>query len=251
MCMPITRSPKRKDIKYHKKKTSKKPDYPQELIIIPNKDKSFHEKWDSDRDPLNFPHPYRMLLCSIQPNLGKTLWIKNILLRAYPKFKEIFLLHCGEEQTEEYDEIDYFCLKSVPPPTSDIFNPKVKSLLIIEDKNFKYMTKDDLHNLDRAYGFTSTHRNLSIITASQSFFDVPCSVRRMSNVYVIWKNKDLDSMKIIGKRVGLLKEEIWNLIKKYLKDAHDNLWIDATKNSPYPIRKNGYEIIDKGENNIE
>lgn len=225
--------------------------YPDELIIIPNPEKKFHEKWFTGRNMLNFPHPYRILLTSIQPNLGKTLWVKNIIIRANPKFKEIFLLHCGENMQTEYDDIDYTCISKIPPISSNIFNKNVKTLLIIEDKNFKYMSKDDLHRLDRAYGFTSTHRNLSIICCSQSFFDVPCSVRRMSNVYVLWKTKDIDSMKTIGRRCGLRKEELYNLIKKHLKKAYDTLWIDCTKNTPYSIRLNGFTNIDLNENGID
>ncbi len=225
--------------------------YPDELLMIPNPEKKFHEKWYDGRNKVNFPHPYRMLLCSIQPSLGKTLWIKNVVARAYPKFKQIFLLHCGDELQIEYDDIDYICLKKIPPINSKIFNPEVKSLLIIEDKNFKYMTRQDLHRLDRTYGFTSTHRNLSIICASQSFMDVPASVRRMSNVYVLWKTRDLDSMKTIGRRCGLHKEELMALIKKYLNDVHDTLWIDCTKNSPWPMRLNGFKEINMKENGID
>lgn len=227
-----------------KKKTqNKEKEYPNEIIIIENVEKRFHEKWIPNRNILNFPHPYRMLLCSIQPNLGKTLWVKNIIIRARPNFKEIFLLHVGEDIQTEYDDVDYTPINEIPPVNSQIFNPKVKSLLIIEDKNFKYFSKDDLSRLDRAYGYTSTHRNLSIICCSQSFFDVPPAVRRMSNIYVLWKNKDMDSMKTIGRRVGLMKEELYNLIKTHLKKSHDTLWIDSTKDSPYPLRLNGFTNI--------
>ncbi len=225
--------------------------YPNELIIIPNKEKKFHEKWFDGRNMLNFPHPYRMLLCSIQPSLGKTLWVFNVLLRAQPKFKEIFLLHCGEDVQTEYDDIDYTTLTSLPEINSDTFDHQKKSLLIIEDKNFKYMGKDDLHRLDRAYGYTSTHRNLSIICCSQSFFDVPPSVRRMSNIYVLWKTKDIDSMKTIGRRCGLTKEELYRLIRTYLNEIHDTLWIDCTKATPYPLRLNGFDNIDKKEHEID
>lgn len=228
--------PKQTDLK-------KESEYPNELMIIPNPEKKFHEKWFTGRNMLNFPHPYRILMCSIQPNLGKTNVVKNIIVRANPKFKSIFLLHCGENFQTEYDDVDYTCISSIPPINGDLFKPNEKTLLIIEDKNFKYMTKQDLHRLDRAYGFTSTHRNLSIICCSQSFFDVPCSVRRMSNVYVLWKTKDLDSMKTIGRRCGLKKEELYHLIQTYLKDAHDTIWIDCTKQSPYPLRLNGFQAI--------
>ena len=233
------------------KPSNKENQYPNEVIIIPNPEKKFHEKWFKGRNILNFPHPYRMLLCSIQPNLGKTNWVKNILIRAQPKFKEIFLLHCGENLQIEYNDIECTCLSRMPPINSNQLNPKVKTLLIIEDKNFKFLKADDLHRLDRFYGFSSTHRNVSIIYCSQSFFDVPVSVRRMSNIYVLWKTKDLDSMKTIGRRCGLKKEELYRLIMKYLNDVHDTLWIDCTKNTPYPLRLNGFTPINLKENNID
>lgn len=223
--------------------------YPNKLIIVPNPEKKFHESWFDGRNMLNFPHPYRMLLCSIQPNLGKTNIVKNIILRANPRFKEIFLLHCGEDIQTEYDDIEYQCLTRLPDINEDYFDSEKKSLLIMEDKNFKYMSKDDLRKIDRYFGFLSTHRNLSIIVCSQSFFDVPPSVRRMSNIYVLWKTKDLDSMKTIGRRCGLLKEELFYLIKTYLKDVHDTLWLDCSKASPYPIRLNGFQPIKLEENN--
>ncbi len=232
-------------------KTSNKKRLPEKIMVIPNKEKSFHEKWEPNRDKLNFPHPYRMLLCSIQPNLGKTNIVKNILMRAEPRFKVIFLLHCGEDVQTEYDDIEYTIITEVPEMTSDMFDNDTKSLLIIEDKNFKYMSKKDLHRLDRAYGFVSTHRSLSIICCSQSFMDVPCSIRRMSNIYVLWKSKDLDSMKTIGRRCGLLKEELMHLMRTHLKDAHDTLWIDCTKNTPMPIRLNGFqELKVKGDEEL-
>lgn len=230
-------------------KQSNENEYPNELLIIPNKEKSRHEKWYTGRNMLNFPAPYRMLLCSIQPNLGKTNIVKNIILRTKPKFKRIMLLHCGNGVQTEYDDIDYECIDAIPEINSDCFNEDKKTLLIIEDKNFKFFDKDDLHRLDRLYGFTSTHSKslLCIIVCSQSFMDVPPSVRRMSNVYVLWKTKDIDSMKTIGRRVGLLKEELLYLIRKYLKDVHDTLWIDCTKQSPYPLRLNGFTKIESAK----
>ena len=221
--------------------------YPDEIIIIPNSEKKFHESYFEGRNLCNFIHPYRMLLCSLQPNLGKTLWIKNILIRANPKFKQIFLLHCGEDLQTEYDDIDYICLRSIPEINSEIFNPKLKSLMIIEDKNFKYFSKQDLHRLDRHMGFSSTHRNLSIIIASQSYFDVPFSDRRMSSKRAFWKTKDVQCMQTIGRRCGFSKGEIHYLVKTYLKDIHDTLWIDCTKNTKFPVRLNCFTPIPESE----
>lgn len=218
--------------------------YPKKILMIENKEKKFHEKWLAGRDELNFPHPYRLLLASHSPNVGKTLWVKNIVLRADPKFQEIFLLHCGEDETTEYDEIECTKLKELPPVNNTIFNRDVKTLLICEDKNFEYSDKTQRHRLDRWYGYASTHKNVSIICCSQNFFAVPSPIRAMTNVFCLWKTRDLDQMKCIGRRVGLMKEEIQLLMRKYIKDVHDTIWIDCTKNTPMPIRRNGWEAID-------
>lgn len=242
--------PKKRKRKSKKKSTpgkkEKESELPDEFILMENPEKKFHEKWFPKRNKLNFPHPFRMLLTSIQPNLGKTAWIKNILARIRPKFKKIYLLHCGGGSQIEYDKklIDFTILEKLPPINSEVFNPMVKTLLIIEDKNFNYFSKTDLHTIDRYYGFISTHKNLSIICSSQSFFDVPVPIRQMSNIYVLWKNRDLDSMKAIGRKVGLTKDELQFLIKKYLVKIYDTLWIDMTKGSPYPLRKNGFIPIE-------
>ena len=217
--------------------------YVDEIIHIPNPEKKFHESWYKGRNKLNFPSPFRIFLASNQPNMGKTNIIKNIIIRANPKFKKIYLFHIGGKYSKEYDDIDFELLDEIPEPDDDIFDPKIKKLLIIEDKNFKFMTKQDLFRLDRAYGFTSTHRNLNICCACQSFFSCPTSVREMSNVYILWKTRDLDSLKTIGRRVGLKKEEIYELMKQHLKEPRDSLWIDNTFNTPYKLRKNGFEII--------
>lgn len=219
--------------------------FPNKYIHIPNVEKQNYESWVKGRNLLNFPHPYRILLCSNQPGLGKTNIVKNILLRANPPFKKIFLFHCGEDNTREYDEIDYECINELPNPTDEMFETDDKKLLIIEDKNFKYMNKDDIRRLDRLYGFVSTHKYLSIICCAQSFFSVPNAIRHMSNVYFIWKMRDIDSLQTIGRRVGLLKEELLYLMKTYLKKPRDNLCLDLTYDSPAKIRLNGFHIIEQ------
>ncbi len=224
--------------------------YPDELLIIENVEKRYHEKWFEGRNKLNFPHPFRLLALG-GVNMGKTLWIQNIVARIQPPFRRILLYHCGGEYVKEYQDLDYTCINEIPEPNDEIFNPDIKTLLIIEDKEYKYMSKEELKRLDRAFGYVSTHRGLSVICTGQDFFNLPAPIRRMTNIFILWKTKDIDSLKTIGRRVGLKKEEIQHLIKKYLTSLRDSLWLDGTFNSPYPIRKNGFQLIDKKENNID
>lgn len=223
-------------------KNKKDNKYPEKLFYIPNSDKKNHEVWYSGRDKLNFPHPYRCVLVG-RPNSGKTNIIKNILIRAYPKFQDIFLYHCGGIQTKEYDDINYHILEKIPNIESDIFDPLKKSLLIIEDKDYLFMKKEELKNLFRTFGFKSTHSNLSIIATAQLFTSLPVPVRRMSNIIILWKTKDIDCFKMIGRRVNLSITQMKDLIKNYLKEPRDSLWIDNTFNSPYKLRINGFKII--------
>ena len=236
---------------------SKKPNlkkehqYPDELMFLPNPEKKFHEKWYEGRNMLNLVHPARILLLG-GVNSGKSsIIIWNLIPRANPPFKEIYLYHCGGSTIPEYEDVDTITLDTIPEPTDDIFDNDVKKLIIIEDKEYKYMPKDELRRLDRLFGYCSTHRNTSIYCTGQYFFNLPVPVRNMTNVFILWKTKDLDTLKTIGRRVGLKKEEIYHLMQKYLTEPRDSLWIDNTFNTPYPLRKNGFEIIDKKENNID
>ena len=63
---------------------------PKELIKIDNPDKKWHEHWHEKRNPLNIIHPFRCLIFG-SPNTGKTTNIKNIILRANPIFKKIYV----------------------------------------------------------------------------------------------------------------------------------------------------------------
>ena len=228
-----------------KRKPKKRPTLPKELLYIPNKDKEFHESWQTTDDLLDFPHPVRILLASGgKPNLRKTNTLKNILVRQNPPFEKIYLIHCGGKVTEEYEDFNVELLTEIPTPyDKEIFDPLKKTLLILEDLNFKSMGKQEMKNIDRIYGYTSTHQNLSIYTTSQGFFAIPHMVRLMSNVLILWRSADLDSMEIIRRRVDMTRDDWYYILNNYLKEPFDSLWIDNTKDSPAPLRINGYDIV--------
>lgn len=218
---------------------------PKKLVVLKNNEKEGkHESWDNERDMLNIPHPFRLLLTG-GVNSGKTLTVKNIIVRIAPVFQKIYLLHCGGSFTTEYDEIDHVCLDSIPTASDPRFNGKEKALLIVEDKAFEHSSKQEKHDINRLFGYMSTHRNLSIIMTSQNFFDVPVCVRRMSNFFIVWKVKDLDNLKTLGRRLGIPGKYIVPLMERYITTYTDSIWFDDTPHTPYPIRLNGYQTIDK------
>ena len=102
------------------------------LIVIPNEDKTFHEKVD-ESNLCNFPHPFRMILCG-PPNTGKTNTIYNISLNKKPCFDRIIVYH-NDPTSKEYQNIDCDYVEELP--IIDDIDENIKNLIIIEDIDYK------------------------------------------------------------------------------------------------------------------
>ena len=226
---------------------------PKKLIALPNLDKAFHESWNTKRDLLNFIHPARIVFMG-PPNVGKTTAVLNCILRADPPFEEIFVVHCDPEFTQEYNCLYNYnskgerddgiqLLKDIPAP--DDFEGSVKTLVILDDLELKELDKRQRRSLDRLFGFVSTHKNISVYLCSQDPFNVPPIVRRCSNVFVLWKLVDLDSMAMCCRKTGLESGTLKRIFNKLMTEPRDSLWVDLTDKSPAKLRKNGYEIIER------
>lgn len=233
-----------------KKRKGKRIQLPDKLIIIPNPDKTWHEKWYPGRLKWNVPHPSRILLLG-ECDKGKTLIGKNFALHQHPPFETITVVHedvpdsddSDDEGTEEYDDFDGVEMLSKIPPRKH-FDRKKKNLIILDDINFDNMSKEQQYRLNRLYGTWSTHRNITVISCSQRFFDIPKIVRKTTNFWVLWKGDDLDDRAMTARKIGMSSDKL-NELFKLCDDNYDSLWIDRTKNSPYKIRKNGIHIINK------
>jgi hypothetical protein len=117
--------------------------------------------------------------------------------------------------------------------------------VIIDDISFKDLNKSQNAILDRLYGYISTHRNVSLLLTSQDMFNIPSIVRRCSNLFILWKPRDIDSLTTIGRRTGMNGKELRIIFNDLIHTRTDSLWIDLTKDSPYMLRKNGFELITK------
>lgn len=213
---------------------------PNIIIPLPNPDKTWHESWYRGRNLLNITHPFRAVLLG-PPNTGKTTIAKNLLLRADPPFKQCFIVHCDPEYTKEYSDIECEMLDSIPTPSE--WEGQVKTLVILDDLEYKGMGKEQLRNLDRLFGFVSTHKNISVILAAQDAFNVPACVRRCASLWVLWKSPDIDAMATVARRTGLKAKALRQIFEDLLPEAHDSLWIDLTSHSPAVMRKNGFKRI--------
>lgn len=216
---------------------------PNKLIPMPNRDKQFHETWYPERNLLDFPHPFRMLLAS-KPNGGKTTAIKNIVLRVAlgkKPFQKIIICHCDPDNTREYNDLDHEMVHEIPAIES--LDTSKKTLIILEDLNYLDMSQEQKGRLERLYGYASTHKNLSCVLTSQDPFRVLPTVRRCTNVWILWNNHDAQMTKSLAKRLGISSEKLVQLFQQECKNPHDSLWMDFTTGSPAPIRKNGYEVF--------
>ena len=213
---------------------------PKKILQIPNADKEFQEKWKVGDDQLDFPHSFRALLCST-PSCGKTTVIKNLILRQEPPFEEVIVIHCDPDYTQEYTDVTDTILDKIPSPSE--WTGDCKTLVVLEDLEFKGMNKTQKYNLDRLYGFCSSHKNISVVCAVQDCFSVPPSIRRMSNVYIFWRTPDLDSLYMIARKSGIDSDTFKEIFRTLIKTKYDSLWIDNTDGTPYPLRLNGYYNI--------
>lgn len=225
-------------------KSKRKVGLPNKLIAIPNPDKQFHEKWHPGRNMLNIPHPFRCVALG-PPNVGKTTVVKNLLLRANPPFKRVFVIHCDPDFTQEYDDVGGEMLDDIPTPEE--WDGDEKALVVLDDLEFKGMNKDQRRNLDRLFGFVSTHKNISCILCSQDPFNVPPIVRRCSNLWVLWRMTDLDALSTCARKTGMKADNFNSIFNHLMLEPKDSLWIDMTDHSPYKMRKNGFKLIKKKE----
>jgi hypothetical protein len=216
---------------------------PNKMFSIPNNDKTWHEKWSTKRNMLNIPHPFRAL-CLGPPNCGKSSAIQHLLLRAKPTFKEVIVIHCDPEFTKEYDDLgDQVQLTDeIPHPTD--FVGEEKTLVVIDDIEVKRLSKEQMARLDRLFGFVSTHKNISIIMTAQNAFDIPPIVRRCTNLWILWKIDDIESLQMLVRKTGI-KKALFDKLFDLCENKHDSIWIDKTEGSPYPLRFNGFEVIEK------
>lgn len=238
------------DEKKEKKREAKKRKQiklPNRMIVIPNSDKKFHEKWVPGRNILDFPHPFRMVLAA-KPNSGKTLAMHNVILRTaigkHP-FESIVVVHCDPEGTNEYDKLDCTVLHQIPAPED--FDPSIKTLVILEDLNYTSMGKIQEGNLNRLYGYVSTHKNISCMLTAQNVFRVNPTVRRCTNIFVLWSSPDMDMIKALARKIAVRPEELCHALEKHCTNYHDSLWLDFTAETPYPFRKNGFEVISRDD----
>lgn len=215
---------------------------PQQLILIKSCDKAFHESYKKPRDMLNFPHPY-VMVCTGRRNAGKTMYIKNSIIRAKPAFDIIQVLSCDPGAKEWANDIDCEVLDEIPSPENYMENDE-KTLLVLDDICFLDLNKEDKRKIDRLVGFISSHCNVSIAIANQDFFNVVPIARKCASVIVLWRPTDLDELKTISRRTGITSKKIMEIFDTHMSEPTDSLTVNLIKGAPHGLVKNGFEPIE-------
>lgn len=249
---------------------------PRKLLYIPSSDKNFLETWKQkgvNPDPLNIPHSYRQCILG-GVGKGKTMFIKNQIIRTKPPFQRIFVFH-QDKMAQEYDDIDAEILDELPTndfwmgyeddgreagstelqdeiqkedEEEDMVRPK--TLIILDDICFGNLPKEQTMRLDRLCGMISSHCSVSICCINQDFFALNPIVKKCANIFVIYKPNCTDELKTISRRCGMTSNELEYLFDNIATEENDSIMIDKTPGTPYPLRLNGFTPINKNAINI-
>ena len=234
---------KRKD-KMKKKKKNLKLD--KQIICIRNMDKTHTEKWNETKrkNIANFPNPTRFVLIG-PPGRGKTNIVKNLIMQQNPPFDRVYLVHPDVNIGNEYLDMDLTDQWDDFPPLDfwEEGDKFVKTALIIDDYEYSKMSKEALRNLATLFRFISSHRQITIYLCHQSFIDIPIIVKKVADVYIIWKPRSYMEINIIENRTGLKKNTLKELFKTIATGFRDFIVVDNTENSPAKLRLNLFEPI--------
>lgn len=207
------------------------------FFAYPNQDKEFHESWRNKgtKNLGNFPHPFACCMIA-KPNCGKTTTCLNLILNQTPEYERIIVVHHDPEGTKEYDDIG--CEMRSDIPGSEDLDPDIKTLVIIDDLFVKKLPKESEAKLDRLFGYNRTHKNTSVIITAQDYVQLPPNIRRLCNIFIIWKVHDLTSQKLLAKKIGLKERDLYELFKHVLNGPKDSLTVDMTDDTPCKFRRN-------------
>ena len=214
------------------------------IIPFENPDKQFQEVIPSpDNDLLFLPHSSRVLFYG-GPSSGKTTSILNCIL--HQNFDRIIVVH-NDINTREYENLDCEYYEEVPDPNDEEelnLDPSVKNLIIFEDLYYKALPKEQRKWLTDYFTTYSTHSSITCYLSCQDLFhQVPTNIRRCCNVFVIFKNIDMNNLRNICNVLNLDYKDMKFIFENYLTNKYDNIIIDLNRPSA-KLRKHFVTVLD-------
>ena len=228
--------------KAKKKKKKKQKQLPNKLLLIKSIDKQHHEKYFEGRNMLNYPHPW-VMVCTGRRNAGKSMYIKNTIVRSDPPFERIQVMSCDPMAKEWANDMDAEILSEIPAP-DEYFDNEEKTLLVLDDICFVDLDKESKKKLDRLVGFISSHCNVSIAIANQDYFSVIPIARKCASIHVIWRPTCSDELNTVSRRTGVSAKKIIHIFENQMPEPTDSLTINLIKGCTHKLVKNGFEPID-------
>ena len=218
-----------------------------EIVPVVNQDKKHVERWDPKRakDLANIPSPARILLLG-PCNVGKSTVIKNLIMRQWPRFKKVYLIHEDAHNTREYDDMDFTERFDEVPSIEfwDTGDEKYeKRAVVVDDLEMVASNKERLKNLAILFRYASSHKGLTVYLAHQSFFDIMPLIKKMANFYILWKPRSRGEIELIENRTGLAKGCLKELFATVATGHRDSICVDLTENSPAKLRLNLFKKI--------
>ena len=219
------------------------------VVVIKNADKdvgNWMETWDvpKKRSPGHLIHSFRLLALGA-PGRGKTNYMKQLFLRhqsSAKKFKKLYVITC-DISTREWDDCQPTGIfDSVPE--MDLFEDRQKTCVLFDDYEFSGCGKDEMRRLTTLFRMISSHFSVSVMASYQSFFHTPTICRKTANCFLLYRPTSDGELQTIANRVGIKYKDLKGMFRTYCKNFYDCLMIDMTKNTPYRIRHNIYNVIE-------
>lgn len=218
-------------------------DLKDKIITIKNPDKTQDVDRLDGESNARFSLPFRCCIAG-SVNSGKTTVAINIILQRQSKpvkWDEIHIIH-GCVNTSEYDCINPTSIRHQIPHYTDFPSDK-RILLVFDDIEFNKMAKADVRKIIEITRLGS-HCGISSMFVNQLYTRILKPIRDCCNVFILYRPLDLDSLNLIGRRIGLLKEKVNYIYDELLPEFHDSLTINYSKNAKYRYAKNLYDCID-------
>ena len=130
-------------------------------------------------------------------------------------FKEVYIIHGDSDCTTEFDDIGPTMMMNEFPPI-EFFDGSQKTLVIIDDVEYSSMNKEQQGRMNKLVRYGSSHKNLTLYFTHQNLFSLPILVRKLCNVFIIWKPRALGELKMIAYRVGMKAEELEYIFVTYV-----------------------------------
>ena len=172
-----------------------------DIRIYDSNDKLNHDK-NSREHLLQFGKPFSALIIGCS-NCGKTNLIKNIIDQN--DFKIVYLMH-GDPESLDYDDIPHIKYE-IGEDYIDRFREfsEIPKCLIIDDIDFRNLSKTSQNWFYKMVTYTRTHCNLSILSSCQDAIYYPPILRRTFPIIIVYKYIELDPLK---------KTQAFNVISK-------------------------------------